>query len=297
MPIGSLRRVALVAALSAAALGFGPGAGPAVLAGGSASYRGTAEAEGLRVTASGPDTEFLDGGGPLARSIVDGSGNSQAFASLPSPGPLQVESSYPAQAEQTLIQPGYQLVARSEEQRSEGWAKTGEIVENSPEKGLEQAPVLATQARAISGHDPDSGLVRVTAIATVDTLGLGGEEGGVLRIGRVVATAAVERAPGSEPVRRSLFRAEGVSILDKAVGLNEKGFTAVGRDAPLPDDSPLAQALEQAGITVTYLSAVEHPDGVVSPGLVIRQEREIPGGPSVVFTYVLGRAAAYAQAS
>ena len=46
-----------------------------------------------------------------------------------------------------------------------------------------------------------------------------------------------------------------------------------------------------------YLSRIDNPDGVVSPGLVIRQEQATPGGPTMVFRYVFGQMSASATVS
>src|SRR5688500_9639068 len=51
---------------------------------------GTASAQGMRVTYRVPDflvvSEVIDGGGPVAQSLVETGGQSTAFASLPYPG-------------------------------------------------------------------------------------------------------------------------------------------------------------------------------------------------------------------
>ncbi|HEV7687701.1 MAG TPA: hypothetical protein VGQ80_14080, partial [Acidimicrobiia bacterium] len=77
----------------------------------------------------------------------------------------------------------------------------------------------------------------------------------------------------------------------------EKGFTFGGTNVPIPQGNPLLAALAQAKITVQYLSRVDNPDGVVSPGLVIRQEQATPGGPTMVIRYVFGQMAASATVS
>ena len=74
---------------------------------------------------------FIDGGGPVAQSILDGLGNSQSFASLPYPSdnaisgpglvagltglpspppyPFYVNSSYPTQEKAEFARPGINL--------------------------------------------------------------------------------------------------------------------------------------------------------------------------------------------
>src|ERR1041384_2164151 len=58
------------------------------------SYEAVASAEGFRFSWGAPgfvavDT-FIDGGGPVSQSVIDGLGNSRAFASLPYPGDLAI---------------------------------------------------------------------------------------------------------------------------------------------------------------------------------------------------------------
>ncbi len=88
-----------------------------------------------------------------------------------------------------------------------------------------------------------------------------------------------------------------MTIAGQTVGFSEKGFTFAGTNVPIPPGNPLLAALAQAKITVQYLSRVDNPDGVVSPGLVIRQEQATPGGPTMVIRYVFGQMAASATVS
>jgi hypothetical protein len=81
--------------LAAAVLAMAPtGAGGADAPATPTSYEALASAEGVRVSLGAPgfvavDT-FIDGGGPISQSVIDGLGNSQAFASLPYPGDLAI---------------------------------------------------------------------------------------------------------------------------------------------------------------------------------------------------------------
>jgi hypothetical protein len=88
-----------------------------------------------------------------------------------------------------------------------------------------------------------------------------------------------------------------MTIAGQTVGFSEKGFTFGGTNVPIPQGNPLLDALKQAKITVQYLSRVDNPDGVVSPGLVIRQEQATPGGPTMVIRYVFGQMSASATVS
>ena len=277
-----------------------------------ASYEAVASAEGFRVSFGAPgfvavDT-FVDGGGPVSQSVIDGLGNSRAFASLPYPGdlaitgpglvagltglpspppyPFYASSSHPTTPEAKVAQPGYELAATSAEQASKGSTTTG----GGSADG--KSAIGKTVTVADTSRDAVSGAVTAVATGTADLINIGG----VLRIGQVDALAKVTRSPGTEPARDANFTINAVTIADQAVGFSDKGFTLAGTNIPLPKDNPLVQALAEAKITVQYLARVDNPDGVVSPGLVIRQEQATPGGPTMVFRYVFGRMAASANA-
>lgn len=279
--------------------------------GGPPSYEAVASAEGVRVSFGAPGflavETFIDGGGPVSQSVIDGLGNSQAFASLPYPGdlaisgpgllsgvtglpsppayPFYVNSSYPTTQEAKFAQPGYELVARSAEQSSEGTTSAGG---SSGESGIG-----VTKTRAVTSRDATTGTVTAEATGAADLINVGG----VLRIVNAKAMARVTRAPGAEPMRESTFSIGAVTISGQSVVVSEKGFTIGPSNTPIPPDNPLIQALEQARIHVVYLGAQNNPDGVVSPGLVVTQEAQFPGGPLMVVRYVFGRMSARATVS
>jgi hypothetical protein len=279
------------------------------------SYEAVASAEGVRFSFGAPgfvavDT-FIDGGGPVSQSLIDGLGNSRAFASLPYPGdlaisgpgllagltglpspppyPFYVASSHPTTPEAKMAQPGYELAATSAESSSQGSTMTGNRT------GSESAPsaIGSTVTKAVTNRDAASGVVTAEATGTADVINIGG----VLRIGQTDAKAKVTRGPGAEPTREATFAINGMTIAGQTVGFSEKGFTFGGTNTPIPQADPLLEALAQAKITVQYLSRIDNPDGVVSPGLVIRQEQATPGGPTMVIRYVFGQMAASATVS
>ncbi len=313
-PTGRTARsgAALVAGLllGTAALAVG-GAGRAGAAGEATSYEGVASAEGVRVSVSAPNfvavDTFVDGGGPVSQAVIDGLGNSHAFASLPYPGdlaisgpgllagltglpspppyPFYVDSSYPTKNDAKLAQPGYELVAHSAEAASQATATTGGASSGSA--------IGSTVTRATTGRDAASGAVTAEATGTADIVNVGG----VLRIGQVDALAKVTRSPGADPVRAAHFAINGMTIAGQTVGFSDKGFTFAGTQTPIPAGTPLLEALEQAKISVAYLGRIDNPDGVVSPGLVVTQQQQIPSGPTMVVRYVFGQMSASASVS
>ncbi|MGH9035737.1 MAG: hypothetical protein ACRD0O_08225 [Acidimicrobiia bacterium] len=276
----------------------------------SSAFEVTAAAEGFRFGVRAPGAfiveQFVDAGAPVSQALVDSIGNARAFAANPYPGdlivtgpgtfsaltgapklgdyPFYAASSFPAVPEAKLSQPGYELSARSTETSASSFARSGG---SSGDSALLHAVVQSTAT-----HDPDSGGLEAAAASTVTGLSVGG----VLRVGRATATAKVSRPKGGDLKRTSSFTVDVVSIGGQAVVLSEKGISLPGGKVPLPDSSPLLGALEQAKITVNYLSALEDPEGVVSPGLLITHTMAFPGGPNIIVSIVLGRATAHAGA-
>ena len=250
---------------------------------------------------------FIDGGGPVAQSILDGLGNSQSFASLPYPSdnaisgpgliagltglpspptyPFYVNSSYPTQEKAEFAQPGMSLLATSTDSTTEGTATSG--------GGGNGSSIGATSAHTSSRRDVEAGTVIAEAVVAADMINIGG----TLKILSGVVTAKMSRTAGGDPVRESSFSLEGVSVGGQAVGFNEKGFVFAGSGAPIPPDNPLMEALRQGGIDVRYLAATSDENSLTSPGVVITQKAQFPGSPVMIFTYVLGRARAHVTVS
>lgn len=312
----ALRLAGASSVLAAAVLAVATsGAGGAEAPPAPVSYEAVASAEGVRFSFGAPgfvavDT-FIDGGGPVSQSVIDGLGNSRAFASLPYPGdlaisgpgllagltglpspppyPFYVSSSHPTTPEAKLTQPGYELAATSAESSSQASTRTG----GTQGTGSGASAIGSTVANAVTSRDAGSGVVTAEATGMADVINIGG----VLRIGQVDAKAKVTRGPGAEPTREATFVINGMMIAGQTVGFSEKGFTFGGTNMPIPQGNPLLEALKQAKITVQYLSRIDNPDGVVSPGLVVRQEQATPGGPTMVIRYVFGQMAASATVS
>ena len=302
--------------LASAVLAFAPaGAGGAEPPAAPTSYEAHASAEGVRFSFGAPgfvavDT-FIDGGGPISQSVIDGLGNSQAFAALPYPGdlaisgpgllagltglpsppayPFYVSSSHPTVPEAELAQPGYELAATSSESESKASTMTG----GGQGSGDGASKIGSSVTTAVTSRDASSGMVIAVAAGTADIINIGG----VLRIGQVDSKAKVTRGPGTEPNREASFVINGMTIAGQTVGFSDKGFTFGGTNTPIPPGNPLLETLKQAKISVEYLARIDNPDGVVSPGLVIRQEQATPGGPTMVIRYVFGQMAASATVS
>ena len=273
---------------------------------GSDTFDASAAAEAFRYQFGSPGflvvEQYADFGSPVARASIDNLGRSTAFAAdpypgdtfiagpgtlsgvtgLPNPGnyPWFVATSYPATPENTYSQPGHLLKAKSEETRSASTASHGGTSGDSA--------LLFAEATSNVDYTPATGAVAASSQAAARQV----DVGGVLKIGTMNTSAKVTQVPGQEAVQESTFRVDFVSIAGQAVGLSAKGFTVAGTNNPLPDGSPMMQALKSANISVEYLQAVNQPGEVTSPGLVITQRFPVPQGPEMVSTLILGRAVA-----
>lgn len=161
---------------------------------------------------------------------------------------------------------------------------------SSETDGDAAGPTIGTStATARAARDDASGAVR--AESTSQARGV--DIAGVLSIGAVTARAAVNRTPGGELVREAAFSADAVTAGGQRLAVTDQGLTVPGSGLPLADTSPAAKALADAGVSVRYLARVDDADGVISPGLVVTQRRQVPGGPVVITELVFGRAVAH----
>jgi hypothetical protein len=295
--IAALAAVGLVGAL----IGWTPAGAEGVT-----SFEARAQADGFRFTFGAPgfvavDT-FIDGGGPVAQSVLDGLGNSQSFASLPYPSdnaisgpglvagltglpspppyPFYAGSAYPLQPESSMNEPGWTLHAKSEEFASEATAAGG--------ADDQSAAFGHVATHAVAHRDPGTGAVVSEASSTVT----GFRIADVLKIAAVTVSARAARTSLDAVERASAFRVEGLLIGGQAVAVGETGLTLPGGSAPLPDSSPVLAALKGQGITISYVRARTDEEGVTSAGLLITQEMRSPSGQTLRFTYSFGRASA-----
>jgi hypothetical protein len=96
------------------------------------------------------------------------------------------------------------------------------------------------------------------------------------------------------------MEANGMTVAGQQVALTDKGLVVGDSATPLAD-SPLAKPLDDAGITVRYVSATKDADGkgTVAPGLQVTLRQGVQGvgtGPPSA-TYTFGRAHARAAAA
>lgn len=267
-----------------------------------------ATAQGIQVMVSASDNILLaapaGAGAPVAQSCVDYTvRDSTAFASSPYPGesgvlapglignqlgqempgyPAYTASRYPAREHARGDGPGYELRADSAETASNSRAQSA------------LAPDEAGSAVSVAKSTVDPGAGTATAAATSDTQPLVIED--VLRIGNVHSTASAEVTSDGTLRRGSDLRIGHTTVGGQEVVITPDGVKAAGQNAPLPE-APPTDALEEAGITVRYLSAEQTRSGVLAAGVevTVRHEDAETGSVSTVH-YTLGRAFAAAAA-
>jgi len=303
-----MRRIALAVAAGAVTaatsmlLGF---TGAAAADGSCARYHAVATADGARIAVASPGfvlVEQTDVSGPAAQSAVSSDGTSSGYAGYPYPGeaalsvlplasvprntyPLVAESSYPAQPDATAGGGAVALASHSRERSSNAVAQGGS-------DGASSAGV--TKATTNVGCAEDG-----TIAAEAESVASGIDVGdGTVRIGRVRGFARVVVGTDGKPRPESGLDVTGMTIAGQAVGFGAGGIVVGGQSVPLPQN-PVTDALEAAGISLSYVAPQPQPDGsgVTAPVLRIEVTRQVVGtGPTVV-TYTFGRAFATASGS
>lgn len=306
MPVtGRIVRLAVAAVLGVVAtalLGVAPGAADDTCA----SFGATAAADAVRVSSNPAGlapVDEADGEGPAAQAHVDSLGVSTGFAGIPyskaavgNAGaggvdhrdvPVMVTSAHPTNPDESRSTPAGSLKATSQE-----LASRAEAVAGGP--GDEQTTVGRSRAAA-EASCATTGAVKASSTAVSEASSFGG---GVLRIGSVRTTATAATNAAGSTVLRSSIDVDGASVLGQRVSIGDRGLV-IGSAATSLGGSPLAQALDQAGISVRHVAATRDADGkgIVAPGLEVTVRRGAQGvtsGDGSV-TYTFGRA--YARAS
>jgi hypothetical protein len=288
--------------------------GGAVLAGvapagadgsGDLAFRATAEAAAVRMTmtvANGPGTnDPIDMPGPISHAAVNSLGSSSAFASFPYPGDagVTVPGLLPAVVPGAPSLPPYPFYAKSEHPISPKAQQAAGVVNLSAEStqtASKAAGSVGPQGDGPGSMSSEASVAEAgdTAVATAKAV-VAAFAAGPLTLGHVVSTASVTLLADGTLQRKSGLELSGVRIGDQTVGLSSNGFVVPGAGVPFPagTQDQLSRALAGGGMTVEFLPERQTDDGVVSAGLRIRQERDMPNGRDAL-TWVIGQATASA---
>jgi hypothetical protein len=271
------------------------------------SYDASAAADGVRIgvfiNGFPLVNQVVDVGMPSAQAVLNALGKSQAFAAMPYPGdavltlpgtlfplvgappppsyPLIASSDATTSPQASVNQVGLSMSAKSDEHSS-----TAKVMAGGG------GGVSSTEADATSKLDPGTGELTATSESTTEVVTVQG----VLRLGRVDATAQVTQAPNSNVKTASSFSAEGVTIAGVSTAVSDKGIVLPGRTTPVPDTTGLSPVLDAAGVSMKVVPVDQQPNSIVSAGLVVSVKETGPTGNAIV-TYTLGRASASAAAS
>jgi hypothetical protein len=267
--------------------------------------------------ANGFSLEFVDPSAPLvpngqavfasdssAQAEFNSLGQSQAFASVPYPGPvvstlpnlvngftsgqfpplptypLYTSSEYPTTPSDSVTQGPYAMNAKS---GANGSTATSTI-------GASTTPSVAEIASSADATQKTDGSVLADASTKVDGLDFGA--GSLLEIDGVQTTAMASRAPGGALHTLSNLSVAKISIANVGLTLSDKGLAVAGLSVPLSGAAPMLTALlselKASGITVAYLPAKQLSDGVQSAALVISEQQNVPGQGEVVATITVG---------
>jgi hypothetical protein len=283
----------------------GPAGADGARGSGALAFRATAEAAAVRMTmtvANGPGTnDPVDVPGPISHAAVNSLGSSSAFASFPYPGDagVTVPGLLPAVVPGAPSMPPYPFYAKSEYPIVPKAGQAAGAVNLSAEST--QTASKATGSAGPQGDGPGS-MTSEASVAEVGESAVATSKAVVaafaaepLTLGRVVSTASVTLLADGTLQRTSALELSGVRIGDQTVGLSGNGFIVPGAGVPFPPgvQDQLRSALAGGGMTVEFLPERRTDDGVVSAGLRIRQERDMPNGHDAL-TWVIGQATASA---
>jgi len=273
----------------------------------SVSYDASAAADGLRIALRSPNlflSTLFDGGVPVAQAHSNDLGASEGFAAMPSPGdtfatlgtlmplfglpalppyPLQANASNPANPEATVNAGAYVVTASGRADGAKGSVTAG------VNAGGNEAAYL--EVSATTHVDVATGDVVASSRTHLQGLSLLGLVG----VGRVEASARVSGGPDTDPVAKSSFDVEGLTVAGLPLAVTSQGVQLLGpAGTPLPD-LQLTQLLSSLGITFNYLKATKIEGGVISAGLEITLPNGLPQPYDMTLTVTLGRASASAD--
>ncbi len=268
------------------------------------SYDASAAADGLRIALRSPGlflSTLFDGGLPVAQAHSNDLGVSDGYAAMPSPGdtfatlgtlmplfglpalppyPLQANASHPATPEATVNAGAYVVTASGRDDGAKGSVTAG------VNAGGNEAAYL--EVSATTHVDLSTGDVVASSRTHLQGLSLLGLVG----VGRVEASAKVTGGPDADPVAKSSFDVEGLTVAGLPLAVTSQGVQLLGpAGTPLPD-LQLGQLLSPLGITFNYLKATKIEGGVISAGLEITLPSGLPQPYDMTLTVTLGRARA-----
>lgn len=246
---------------------------------------------------------YIDGGGPVAQTLLDSGGTSNAFASLPYPGPVltgypglasfvlgvtppgypfYASAQHPAQPEQSVEDPSgaYHLSAAAKDTSGEADARV-----SPPGSGDEGAPLT----RARTGVVLSGGAVIATAISVAKALVVG-----PVSIGTVESKSVTTYQEGTgEAVTESELVLEGGKAADYTFSYGPEGLHVAQQGLPLPAGQGLTalnQALAPSGFSIHIAETTPIEGGAQAAAFEIVSVAEMPGAGTGIFRMRFGGA-------
>lgn len=285
----SRRRLTVMAGVLA--LGSGVLSGTAMAAPMDRSFTASAEASGGYIQYGIPGflvvENFIDGGGPVAGSVLDSVGTVQAFGSLPYPGPngilapglinaltgvpappypFYAGASYPTQSDAKVSDPTgvYSLSGQAREHSSIGEARFG-----SPRDS----------AAAGSWVRSETALTDGTVSASASSLNRAFSVG-PLSVASAKSSSVTSYEAGSErAVSKTELSVEGGRVGDTAFRFGPDGLHVAQNGVPLPAGEGLTalnKALQPAGLSVNFVAETAIPGGAVAAVFEIASVADVP---------------------
>lgn len=271
------------------------------------SFTARAEAEGVNIRYGIANflvvENYVDSGGPASAALLASDGTSQAFASLPYPGPIAVgypgyvalvfgsappgyplyaSATYPGATEQKVTDPSgaYSLQSKADERHSWGDARL------TPGGGE------ADRSLARAWSDVSSADGKLTAAAASSNEGI---TIGALSIGSIRSMARTTYAAGGESVATTTDLAlEGGRSGDTSFSFGPDGLHVAQQGVPLPAAAgldALNQSLAPAGMSVRFIEPRVTDSGAQAASFEVIHKADVPGAGPGTFRIRFGGAA------
>jgi hypothetical protein len=270
-----------------------------------AEFVATAEASGGYVQYGIPGflivDNYIDGGGPVAQSVVDSSGTAQSFASLPYPGATGVtlpglanalfglpvppyafyaSASHPTQPEERVADPlgVYVLAASTREGQANGEGRLAAPGEGDPKSGSRARSEVISTADSVSA----------SATSVADAFSVG-----PLSVASVRSTSVTKYEAGGEPVTQTELIVEGGRVGDVTFSFGPDGLQVADKAIPVPAGQGLSginQALAPAGLSIGFQQPTHIAGGAVAAIFEVVSVADVPGAGKGTLRIRLGGA-------
>jgi hypothetical protein len=279
-------------AVGLAALVVGPFA--AAADSGAPAFSATAEASGMYIRYGIPGflvvENYIDGGGPVAQSVLASDGTAQSFASLPYPGPtflsypavvalvtgsvppgypLYASAQHPTQPETTVSDPSgaYLLKAAAAAAAAAGDARFSVLPDP-------KSPSFVTEAHS----DVASGDNEVVATAVSNARGI---TVGPLTVGAVTSKSVTTYRPGdAEPHTATEMVLEGGRVNGLVFSFGPQGLVVAQQGVPIPVGNGLTalnQALAPSRLAVRFEGSEPLRGGAAAAVFDVVSTADVPG--------------------